>query len=219
MNTSTELLAEFISAADLERKISQNIEAKQANEILREAQLKAENLTKVAERSSSKRRSYLESIAKRSLSKNMVEKQKVASTLAVREILATTAKVHGKFDALAPWISDLVEQSVRKIIGEIPKEVAYKKIITLALSQRRTDLSYSLRTGPDGYEAGCNLLKDLQKTPLKNVIKDVQVDDKLPPDSCVLTSSAGAFDVSLETQLQSLHAELRTSLEADDGNE
>jgi flagellar biosynthesis/type III secretory pathway protein FliH len=120
--------------------------------------------------------------------------------------------VHAKFDALSPWIENLVDASLRKILGDIPDPVILHKIVTQAITQNRRELKYILRAGEDIYEAALELAKDLESTDFRGLILDVEVDRDLDAQSIILTSADGALDISLETQLNAVRAELASAL-------
>jgi len=210
---------QFFSASDLEGRLARSREREKAQDIIDSAHATMKKKSQEAEREAIRRRDMMQSAAKRELSKEMDATRRKAATMAVHEILATAAKVQKKFDALTPWIEDLVETSVRRIIGTLPDAEVLKRITTQAISQNQRGLKYVLRAGADVYESCLHMVEDLEATPLRGLIIDVEVDRNLDGTSVILTSSDGALDISLETQFAAIRHELSVVLGSvnDDG--
>ena len=203
---------QFFSASDLDDRIARARERELAQNIVEDARSVAAEKRKQAEQDALRQRALMQSAAKREISKEMEQTRRKATTIAVHEVLTSAAKVHAKFDALSPWIENLVETSLRKILGTIPDQVILQSIVTQAVSQNRRELKYVLRAGKDIYNPALQLVHDLESTALRGLILDVEVDRDIEANSIILTSSDGALDISLETQLSAVRAELASVL-------
>lgn len=208
--TTTE--CQIFSASDLDDRIARARERELAQNIVEDARSVAAMNHKQAEQDAVRQRALMQSAAKRKISKEMEQTRRKATTIAVHEVLTSAAKVHAKFDALTPWIEDLVETSLRKILGTIPNPDILQSIVTQAMSQNRRDLKYVLRAGNDIYNPALELVKDLESTEFRGLILDVEVDHDIEANSIILTSPDGALDISLETQLSAVRAELAAVL-------
>ncbi|MEP2783335.1 MAG: hypothetical protein ABJO67_02310 [Pseudoruegeria sp.] len=203
---------QFFSASDLSDRISRARDRELAHNIVEDARTDADSKRKEAERDAVRQRALMQSAAKRKISKEMEQTRRKATTIAVQEVMSSAAKVHKKFDALSPWIEDLVETSLRKILGTIPDPIVLQSIVTQAISQNRRELKYILRAGNDVYTPALKLVEDLEETVFRGLILDVEIDRKLDANSIILTSPDGALDISLETQLSAVRAELAAVL-------
>ena len=204
--------AKFLSASDLAERIARAQDRQTAADMVGSAQAEIDKKTKQAERDAIRQRDMMQSAAKRKISKEMEETRQKSATMAVHEILMSAAKVQQKFDALTPWIEDLVETCLRRIIGTVPDTDVLQHIATEAISQNRRGLKYILRSGADVYEPCIRMVQSLEETEFKGLILDVEIDRNLAPSSVILTSSDGALDISVETQLQAVRQELAAVL-------
>ncbi|MDR1546861.1 MAG: HrpE/YscL family type III secretion apparatus protein [Deltaproteobacteria bacterium] len=95
----------------------------------------------------------------------------------------------------------IVNDAVRKVIGELPPEEVVVKLARKALTSMRNDRRVTVRVSPR-QEAAVRetLLGPAGGTPFL----DVRADGRLGPGDCVLESELGVVDASLETQLRIL---------------
>ena len=211
--------ARIFSISELKHQIARAKDRAEAKTVADQAQANIEDRIKKADREAVRRRSLMQSAAKLEITKEMDDTRRKATAIAVHEVLESAAKVHRKFDALTPWIEDLVETSLRRIIGTIPEPTLLKSIVTQAISQNRSELKYILRAGTEAYEPAQNIVSDLENTEFGGLILDVEIARDLDPEAIILTSSDGALDISLETQVTAVRNELEAVLrQANDAN-
>ncbi len=206
----------FFSGAELEARIIEAQELQSTRKVVDDVLSSAEAKSQKIEREAKKRRSLMESAARREIQKEMAETKRLATTLAVKEVLENAAKAHEKIDALTPWVEELVETCIRRIIGDLSQKDAIKGMVAEAITRNKRDLTYVLRAGLESYDASMKMAQDLEKTEFRGLIIDVNLDRDLPADALILVSTDGAMDISLETQLRSLKEELGTTFGEND---
>lgn len=203
----------FFSGPELEARISEARKLQSTQQVADEVLSSAEAKSRKMERDAKKNRALMESAARRKLQKEMAETKRLATTIAVKEVLVNAAKAHEKIDALTPWIEELVETCLRRIIGDLPKKDAIKAMVVEAITRNKRGLTYVLRAGLESYDASMKMAQDLDETEFRGLIMDVNLDRDLPADALILVSTDGAMDISLETQLRSLKRELGATFE------
>lgn len=206
----------FFSGAELEARILEARRLQSTRQDVEDVLSSAEAKSRKIEREAKKRRSLMESAARREIQKEMAETKRLATILAVKEVLANAAKAHEKIDALTPWIEELVETCVRRIVGEMPQKDAVRGMVVEAITRNKRGLTYVLRAGIESFDASMKMAQELEKTEFKGLIMDVNLDRDLPADAIILVSTDGAMDISLETQLKSLEKELGATFGASD---
>ena len=212
MSDNQVIPAKIFSISDLNDQITRAKDRAEAKTVVDQAQASIDDRIKKADREAVRRRSLMQSAAKLEITKEMDETRRKATAIAVHEVLESAAKVHRKFDALTPWIEDLVETCLRRIIGTIPEPTVLQSIVTQAISQNRSELKYILRAGAEVYEPARKMVSDLEGTEFGGLILDVEIDRDLDPAAIILTSSDGALDISLETQMTAVRKELEAVL-------
>lgn len=210
---SAKFATQILSASDLDQQIKAAKKRAEAHDVVQSAKDQVAELDKKAEEAAKRQRALMQSAAKREISKELAATKKLAASLAAKEILDSAARVQRKFDELTPWIEDLVEKSVRQIVGELPDEALFRKIVTRAINTSRKGLQYELRTGNEMYDAATALVAELEGTEYRGLILSVERDSSLSEDTVILASSDGALDITLETQLKALRAELTSVLQ------
>ena len=97
-------------------------------------------------------------------------------------------------------VVSVVNQSVRKIIGELDEETRIRKIVGTALNTVRGQQKVTVRVSPVDEPAVSKSLAAMTSGAFLNVVADT----RLGAGSCILESELGVVDASLETQLKAL---------------
>ncbi len=97
-------------------------------------------------------------------------------------------------------VVDVVNQSIRKIIGELDDDERIRRIVGTALNNVRGQLKVTVRVAPVDEPAVMKAFASMTSGSYLNVIADPH----LKKDSCILESELGVVDASLETQLKAL---------------
>ena len=126
--------------------------------------------------------------------------------MAIRDVLAMASVLEARFDALSPWLEDLIKTAVTRISGTIAADEMNRKLVAEALREARPSGTLRLRVHPDAAYATAVLLVG------EMGIADVSGDPSLAPGACVLDCSGGLLDLSIEAQLGALMRELTADI-------
>ena len=94
-------------------------------------------------------------------------------------------------------VVDVVNRSIRKVIGDIDAEERVRRIVGTALAHVRGEQKVTVRVSPADEPA-------VSKAMTSGSYLNVVADPRLKRDSCILESDLGVIDASLETQLKAL---------------
>ncbi len=97
-------------------------------------------------------------------------------------------------------VVDVVNQSVRKIIGELDDAERIQRIVGTALNNVRGQLKVTVRVAPADEPTVMKAFASMTSGSYLNVVADPH----LKQGSCILESELGVVDASLETQLKAL---------------
>lgn len=97
-------------------------------------------------------------------------------------------------------VVSVVNQSVRRIIGELDEETRIRKIVSTALNTVRGQQKVTVRVSPVDEPAVTKAFAAMTSGSFLNVVADT----RLKEGSCILESELGVVDASLETQLKAL---------------
>ena len=103
-------------------------------------------------------------------------------------------------ESIENTVVSVVNQSIRKIIGELDDETRIKRIVGTALNTVRGQLRVTVRVNPAEEPTVSKALAAMTSGSYLTVVAD----PRLGPDSCILESELGVVDASLETQLKAL---------------
>lgn len=97
-------------------------------------------------------------------------------------------------------VVDVVNQSIRKIVGEMDDEERIQKLVRTALNTVRGQQQVTVRVSPADEPAVSESLAAMTSSSYVRVLPDV----RLAQGGCVLESELGVVDATLETQLKAL---------------
>lgn len=103
-------------------------------------------------------------------------------------------------ESIENTVVSVVNQSIRKIIGELDDETRIKRIVGTALNTVRGQQRVTVRVNPAEEPTVSKALAAMTSGSYLTVVAD----PRLGPDSCILESELGVVDASLETQLKAL---------------
>jgi type III secretion protein L len=104
-------------------------------------------------------------------------------------------------------LASIVEEAVKKIIGDLPPDEVAVGLVNKALSTMRSDRRVLVRVSPADEPAVRSAL--LGPASGGSAFLDVRSDGRLSRGECVLESELGVVEASLQTQLKNLSAALR----------
>ena len=124
-------------------------------------------------------------------------------------ILSSVEFIEGIEDTLV----SVVNQAIRKIIGEMDDKERIVRIVRNSLNTVRGQQRVTVRVAPADEEAVTQALAAMTAGSSGTAFLTIVADARLPRDSCILESELGVVDASLETQLKALenafHSKIR----------
>ena len=97
-------------------------------------------------------------------------------------------------------VVSVVNQSVRKIVGDLDEDERIRRIVSTALAHVRGEQKVVVRVAPADEPTVSASLAAMTSSAFLNVVAD----PRLSRGSCILESNLGVIDASLETQLKAL---------------
>lgn len=107
-------------------------------------------------------------------------------------------------------VVDVVNQSIRKIIGDLDDDARIRRIVGTALNKVRGQQKVTVRVSPADEPAVAKALAAMTAGTFLTIVADA----RLSKDSCILESELGVIDASLETQLKALQHAFSAKLRA-----
>ena len=124
-------------------------------------------------------------------------------------ILSSVEFIEGIEDTLV----SVVNQAIRKIIGDMDDKERIVRIVRTALNTVRGQQKVTVRVAPADEAAVSEALAAMTAGSSGSAFLTIVADARLPRDSCILESELGVVDASLETQLKALenafHSKIR----------
>lgn len=125
-------------------------------------------------------------------------------------ILSSVEFIEGIEDTLV----SVVNQAIRKIIGDMDDKERIVRIVRTALNTVRGQQKVTVRVAPADEAAVSEALAAMTAgSSSGSAFLTIMADARLPRDSCILESELGVVDASLETQLKALenafHSKIR----------
>jgi type III secretion protein L len=106
----------------------------------------------------------------------------------------------------------IVNEAVRKIIGDLGSDEAVVRVVKKALTSMRDDRRVLVRVSPRDEPAVREAL--LGSSGQRSPFLDVRADGRLEQGQCVLESELGVVEASLETQLKNLSEALQSRIKS-----
>lgn len=124
-------------------------------------------------------------------------------------ILSSVEFIEGIEDTLV----SVVNQAIRKIIGDMDDKERIVRIVRNALNSVRGQQNVTVRVAPADEEVVAQALSAMTAGSSGSAFLTIVADARLPRNSCILESELGVVDASLETQLKALenafHSKIR----------
>jgi len=103
---------------------------------------------------------------------------------------------------------DLVMRAVRNVLGEIDKQELIERVVNRALESTRNENQVTIRVAPAQADWLKGRINEIVQTFPKIQFLDVQPDNRLAEDGCVLETEIGVVDASLQTQMKAIEKAL-----------
>lgn len=123
-------------------------------------------------------------------------------------MLESAAKSVENFSEFEDDVIEVVDEALRKIIGEMDSKDLISRVVKKALSTVRNQKKVTIIVNPVDSEVVRNQINELLT--LYNAINtiDILVDNRISPGGCKLETEMGVVDASLEVQLEALKKSL-----------
>ena len=116
------------------------------------------------------------------------------------------------FSKVEDVMVDLVMRAVRQVIGEMDQRDVVERIVRRALESTRNESQITIRVSPGQADWIKNRISAIMQTFPKIQFLDVQPDQRLSENGCILETEIGVVDATLETQLKAIEKALIRSM-------
>lgn len=125
------------------------------------------------------------------------------------DALGAGVRIRREFEALTPWLVDLVDGSLRRILGELAPADLTGRVVAAAVADLRMRGALTLRAAPEDVPL---VLAAREAHPERfDAVTSISGDPDLPRGALVLDGAGGLVDVCVSAQI----ARLRTHLDRD----
>lgn len=204
-------IASVVSSADMAGMTDLlALARRQAERITEEAERRAGLIERAAVENDAARKAAFETRGRDEL-KRVIEAEALTKTAdGFLRVAREADRIRDEFEALTPWLLDLVERSVRRIIGELDDRDLAARVVAEAVSELDEQTALAIRVRAADREA----LRDaMVQHPDRFVGVDrIRTDNTLKKGVVVIEGRGGLIDVSIESQLAALTDHLRREL-------
>ena len=116
-------------------------------------------------------------------------------------------------EGIESTLVNVVNQSIRKIIGEMDDKERIVAIVRNALNVVRGQQKVTVRVSPADEEAVLKAMAAMTSSSSGSSFLTVIADARLEKDSCILESELGVVDASLSTQLKALENAFQSKIQ------
>lgn len=116
------------------------------------------------------------------------------------------------FSKVEDVMVDLVMRAVRQVIGEMDQRDVVERLVRRALESTRNESQITIRVSPGQADWIKSRISAIMQTFPKIQFLDVQPDQRLTENGCILETEIGIVDATLETQLKAIEKALIRSM-------
>ena len=205
--------ARRIAAADLAELLSATAALgsarTEAAALLENARAEAATLLENARRTVAEERAAMERQVQERGARLLEQAKAEAAALRVVETVDAAARLTARFDALSPWIGELVIGTASRLVGAFEPDERMRRLLEQAIAGSRRDWDLRLRCHPGSAPLLQSLIdQDVAEEGRLHAVTGIVEDSSLAPGDCLLESAGGLVDISLAAQV----AELRRAL-------
>ena len=136
----------------------------------------------------------------------------VRRAAAAAEVLDEAARMRAEFDAVTPWLNELIQVCLRKIIGSMDKADVVAGAITEAVAELKARNGLSLRVAQKDID---EVREIAASHPNRfSAISSVYPDADLTEGTILLEGKGGFVDIGIEAQLRLLSAHISAHIPA-----
>ena len=174
----------------------------EAEEIIEKAKREAEAITQRA-------RSELEAERQRGYHEG---REQAAAEMA-EKIIGTVNEGAAYLQKIEALLVEVVDQALRRVLGEIDQHEVIARVVNRALESVRKKSDVTIRVSPSQAEYLQQRLKEMVSQAPHAGSLQVQPDNRLNHDACVLETEVGIVDASIQTQLKAIENALIKALQ------
>lgn len=207
-------MAVCVSAQQFDKLICETSKARfRAQDLIQEAEEKARSMIAEATSLRDQAKSELRDLADRAIDEVIDEDRLYQHARICALLFKQVSDLRNENEKLIPWLCELVETVVRKIIGEIEEPELITRLVREGL-QRMPGCNDIVLTV---HSSKRELLEEAQKAfpRLDMSIKSIEFDDAMNPELLSLRCKSGSIDFSVNTQIARVLELIRDSNEAE----
>jgi flagellar biosynthesis/type III secretory pathway protein FliH len=181
----------------------------EAAALLESARTEAATLRGSARQAIAAERAEMEQQIEDRRSRELSQAKAEVAAMRLAETADAAARLTARFDALAPWISELVLGTVARLVGTLDPDERMHRILDQAISAARREWDLSLRCHSSSVPALQNLIeRDRSGSGRLQAVRGIVEDDTLSPGDCILESADGLVEIGLAAQIGQLRQAL-----------
>ncbi len=123
-------------------------------------------------------------------------------------IVETLGQSAAYFSKVEDAMVDMVVRSIRNVLGEMNQREIVERVVHRALESTRNESHVTVRVSPSQAEWLKTRVNSILQSFPKVQFLNIQPDNRLPEDGCVLETEIGVVDATLETQLKAIEKAL-----------
>ncbi len=127
-------------------------------------------------------------------------------------IVSTLSQSNLYFTKVEDALVDVVMKAVRRVIGEFDERERVERIVRQALELLRNQSQVRVKVSPAQLDWLNSRVEALLTSFPRIHLLDVQTDERLPSDGCILETELGVIDATVETQLRAIERALINSI-------
>lgn len=130
------------------------------------------------------------------------------------QMVSTVGKTVEYFSGIEEKVADIVENALKKILGEMEDRSVVLKVVRNALAVVRNQSTVTLRVCPDEATHVEAHLSDLLGQYAGISFLEITPDPRLQKGGCILETEIGVVDASVDVQLEAICEALRRSIKS-----
>jgi flagellar biosynthesis/type III secretory pathway protein FliH len=213
VTSGTCLTARRIAGADLARMLAASEVIGNAREeaeaLLESARTEAAMLQASARQAIATERSEMERQIEDRRTRELSQTKAEVAAMRLAETADAAARLTARFDALAPWISELVLGTVARLVGTLDPDERWQRILEQAIPASRREWDLSLRCHSSSVLALQSLIeRDRAGLGRLKAVRCIVEDETLSPGDCILESADGLIEIGIAAQISQLRQAL-----------
>lgn len=134
--------------------------------------------------------------------------QEEGKTKIAEHIVECMGQSAAYFSKVEGVMVDLVMRALRQVVGGMNQQDVVEGIVRRALESTRNESQITVRVSPSQAEWIKGRIQSIMQTFPKIQFLDVQPDQRLAENGCILETEIGVVDATLETQLKAIEKAL-----------